>query len=125
MALEVTAKLMKIFPEKTGDGKNGKWIKQDFIVETQESYPKKILFNAWGEKAEGIKNLSVGDTLKVSFNIEAREFNEKWYNDLRVWKIEKVVYKDATASGSTEEGGNADELDEPFVAKNEADDLPF
>ena len=125
MALEVTAKLLKIFPEKTGDGKNGRWVKQDFIVETQESFPKKILFNAWGEKAEGIKNLSVGDTLKISFNIEAREFNEKWYNDLRVWKIEKVVYKDALEGRSSEESGSNAQVDEPFVAKEEADDLPF
>jgi hypothetical protein len=125
MALEIQAKLVKIFPEKTGDGKNGKWVKQEFIVETQESYPKKILFNAWGEKADGIKHLSLGDMLKVSFFIEAREFNEKWYNDLRVWKIEKVVYKDATGGGSIGGEEIEEQTEGPVLSDNKEDDLPF
>ena len=79
MAFELEAKLMKIFPEKSGDGRNGRWVKQEFLVETKETYPKKIYMSAWGDKVEGIKNLSLGDTIKVSFFVESREFNEKWY----------------------------------------------
>jgi hypothetical protein len=125
MALELEAKLIKIFPEKSGDGKNGRWVKQEFLVETKETYPKKIFFSAWGDKAEGIKNLSVGDTIKISFFAESREFNEKYYTDLKVWKIEKLIYKDAL----NEEGGQvADEpeqTEEPLLTKDEPDDLPF
>ncbi len=125
MALELTAKLVKIFPVKTGDGRNGTWTKQEFLVETQETYPKKVFFVAWGEKAEGIKNLAIGDTIKISFFVESRDFNEKWYTDLKVWKVEKLIYKDALAAGSTEASETTENAEEPFVTKEEPDDLPF
>src|ERR1017187_9396585 len=102
MALELTAKLAKVYPVKTGEGRNGNWTKQEFLVETQETYPKKVFFAAWGDKAEGIKNLVVGDTIKISFFVESREYQEKFYTDLKVWKVEKLIYKDALAAGTTE-----------------------
>ena len=57
MALEISGKLLQILPEQTGTGKNGQWIKQDFIIETQEQYPRKVCFSAWGDKAALVKNL--------------------------------------------------------------------
>jgi hypothetical protein len=57
-------------------------------VETQEQYPKKVCFSAWGDKVSILKSFKTEDTVKVSFNIESREFNGRWYTDLRVWKIE-------------------------------------
>jgi len=125
MALELEAKLIKIFPEKSGDGKNGRWVKQEFLVETKETYPKKVFLSAWGDKAEGIKNLSIGDTIKISFFVESREFNEKWYTDLKVWKIEKLIYKDALTEESSSHAAGGEQVEEPFVSKDEPDDLPF
>lgn len=125
MALELEAKLIKIFPEKSGDGRNGRWVKQEFLVETKETYPKKVFLSAWGDKAEGIKNLSIGDTIKVSFFVESREFNEKWYTDLKIWKIEKLIYKDAMTEESSIQTTGGEQVEEPFVAKDEPDDLPF
>lgn len=126
MALELTAKLVKVFPVRTGEGRNGNWTKQEFLVETQETYPKKVFFSAWGDKAEGIKNLAIGDTVKISFFVESREFNERWYSDLRVWKVEKLVYKDALAGETASTTESTEEAPEPFVpTKSESDDLPF
>lgn len=88
MALEIIGKLVQVLPEQTGIGKNGAWIKQDFIIETQEQYPKKVCFSAWGDKAATVKSLEAGSDIKIAFNIESREFNGRWYTDLRPWKIE-------------------------------------
>lgn len=120
MALEISGKVIVILPEQTGNGKNGAWVKQDFVIETTEQYPKKVCFSSWGDKAALVKNLSVGTSVKVSFNAESREFNGKWYTDLRIWKLESSASKSAEAP-------NHNENDEYFSSSEEAntDDLPF
>ena len=85
--MQLTAKLIAILPEQTGAGKNGQWKKQDIIVETDGQYPKKVCISLWGEKFE--RNLlKVGNSLTISFDIESREFNGKWYTDVKAWKVE-------------------------------------
>ncbi len=123
MALDVTGKLFKILPEVTGAGKNGNWVKQEFVIETMEQYPKKACFSVWGDKVASLKGIQLGDQIKISFNIESREYNERWYTDLRAWKIES-----STGSG---ESTPAQKENFPgdvtsFTAESgEADDLPF
>lgn len=123
MALEVSGKVITILPEQTGTGKNGSWVKQDFVIETSEQFPKKICFSAWGDKAGAVKSLSIGMQVKVSFNAESREFNGKWYTDLRIWKLD--------VAGSNPEGNYKDAPlpsadDEIYSQNNETgNDLPF
>lgn len=123
MSLELTGKLVKVLPEQTGTGKNGTWVKQEFVIETNEQYPKKICCSAWGDKATQIKSLNIGDDLKVGINIESREYNERWYTDVRAWKID-IVNKSTTSSNDAPPVGD-DDLD-PFTSSgNDEDDLPF
>lgn len=122
MNFEIQGTVVHLLPEQTGSGKNGAWIKKDFVIETiDQQFNKKISFSAWGDKAEQVKTLNVGENVKVSFNIESREFNNKWYTDLRIWKLEK-----AGAASSTFEApvNNLTEADFNTPA-SEADDLPF
>lgn len=89
MALEIVGKLIKVLPEVTGQGKNGPWNKQEFVIETLDSqYPKKVCMTAWGEKANDLKQFAQGDTLKATFSPESREYNERWYTELRAFRIE-------------------------------------
>jgi hypothetical protein len=88
MAHEITGKVVQLLPEQTGTGKNGLWTRHDFVIETEEQFPKKVCFSGWGDKAALVKNLQPGSFVKVSFNIESREYNSRWYTDLRIWKIE-------------------------------------
>ncbi len=90
MALEIDGKLTKILPEQTGQGAKGPWVRQAFILETKEQYPRQMCFDAWNDKADALKKLALGEDLKVRFNIESREFNEKWYTSLTVWQIDKI-----------------------------------
>jgi len=57
MALELSGKIIQLLAEQTGTGKNGQWLRQDFIIETQEQYPRKVCFSAWGDKVSLLKTL--------------------------------------------------------------------
>lgn len=91
MNLEITGKLLTLLPETSGQGKNGTWTKRDFVIETADQYPKKVCISAWGDKADGLRNVKIGDEIKVQFNIESREYNERWYTDIRAWRIERAA----------------------------------
>lgn len=120
--LELSGKLIQLLPLQTGNGKNGAWQKQDFVIETADQYPKKVCFSAWADKADSLKTIPMGSSVKVAFNAESREFNGKWYTDLRIWKIE--------SSGGHSEGPGDDYYKSavPPADSNlepSPDDLPF
>jgi Domain of unknown function (DUF3127) len=85
--MQLTAKLIQLLPLQSGTGKNGPWKKQDIIVETDSSYPKKICISIWGDKIDENK-LKPGNQLAIDFDIESREYNGKWYTDVKAWKVE-------------------------------------
>ena len=115
--MQLTAKLTQLLPIQTGSGKNGEWKKQDIIVETDGQYPKKICISIWGDKInEG--QLQIGNLLKIDFDIESREYNSKWYTDIKAWKIEVVD----TSIQNVDE--NASDLND-INSNTEDDILPF
>ncbi len=85
--MEIKGKIIQILPEQSGTGKNGQWRKCEYILETEGQYPKKVCFNLWGEKIDQ-NPVREGDLVTVFFDIESREFNGRWYTDVRGWKIE-------------------------------------
>jgi hypothetical protein len=126
MALEITGKIVKILPEQTGAGKKGTWVKQEFVIETAEQYPKKICCSAWGDKVEALKSFSMGDTIKVSFNLESREYNERWYTDVRAWKIDSADGSSNAAAPRTSSPAVKKQDDgDPFANVQGEEDLPF
>jgi hypothetical protein len=90
MSIVLTGKLLHILPQQSGTGKNGPWVKQDFIIETPGEFPRKVCISAWGEKAGEIGGYKEGEEVQVNVNIESREFNERWYTDIKAWRIEKL-----------------------------------
>ncbi len=77
-------------PLQQGTSRNGNnWMKQEYVLETNEAYPKKVHFDFFGERANQY-NFEVGDVILLSFDIESREYNGRWYTDIRGWKAEKV-----------------------------------
>lgn len=85
--MQLTGKLVQLLPAQSGQGKNGTWKKQEFILETEGQYPKKVCIAVWGDKADP-KALQIGNTLKVDFDVESREYNGRWYTDVKAWKVE-------------------------------------
>ena len=75
--------------EQNGQGRNGTWRKREYVIETQDQYPKKVCFNMWGDRIDQFQ-MKEGDLVNVFFDIESREFNGRWYTDVRAWKVEHV-----------------------------------
>ncbi len=136
MALELTGKLIKVLPEVSGQSQKGPWNKQDFVVETIDQFPKKVCLTAWGEKANDLKQYAPGDTLKVTLNLESREYNDRWYTEARAWRIEagdgesggsSSARSDAAPARSTGASSPAAPAATPFgmTFEEESNDLPF
>ena len=118
--MQLQAKLIQVLPMQTGVGKNGEWKKQDIIVETGDTYPKKISVSIWGNKInESV--LQIGNQLDISFDVESREYNGKWYTDVKAWKV--VL---ADGSGNTQTPAPYGDSENTFTADEEDNDiLPF
>lgn len=121
MSLEVSGRLLKVLPQQRGAGKNGEWVKQDFVIETTEQYPKKVCFSAWGDKVNDLSRVNVGDSLTVNFNVESREYNERWYTDLRSWRITPMSQGNGPADMPPFPG----EIPPPVDSMEGNEDLPF
>ncbi len=118
--MDISGKVIKVLPETRGEGKNGQWVKQDFVIETTDQYPKKVCFSLWGDKTAALRGLGGGEMVKVHFAPESREYNGRWYTELRAWRLEK---NSSDAEGSQQSGPDFDESF--FSQDNAADDLPF
>lgn len=120
MSLEISGKVVSLLQEQSGEGKNGRWVKQDFVIETDDQFPKKVCFSSWGDKVDEVKKLKAGEAVTISFNAESREYNGRWYTDLRAWKIAK---SSATPVNNDNDIPGFNEADIP--PEQEDDDLPF
>ncbi|MBR5250078.1 MAG: DUF3127 domain-containing protein [Bacteroidales bacterium] len=90
MALDLVARLIRKMPVQSGSTARGEWSKQEFVVETLDMYPRKVCMSVWGaDKISELKNFAEGETLRFSLNIESREYNNRWYTDVRAWKIDR------------------------------------
>ncbi|MFV0266002.1 MAG: DUF3127 domain-containing protein, partial [Draconibacterium sp.] len=73
MALSVKGKVDQILKPESGVSRAGKeWKKQEFVLETEEQYPRKVCFTLFGEKADLLNGLNAGESVEVSFNVESR-----------------------------------------------------
>lgn len=90
--MEITGKLIQLLPEVSGESARGPWVRGGFVIETDGEYPRKVAFTAFGEERVAMaKNIPMGTPVQVTFNPESREFNEKWYTDLRASRIQPFV----------------------------------
>jgi hypothetical protein len=119
--MEVKGKVVQLLPLQTGTGKKGAWKKQEFILETQSQYPKKVCLSIWGDKIDQY-SLQPGDDITVAVDLESREYNGRWYTEARAWKIDK------TGSGSSMDSRMEvpPPTQESFISTDSSqDDLPF
>ena len=134
-ALELEGRISRKFAKQNGQGAKGPWMKQDFVLEFQDgNYTSEVCFTSFGtDKVAERDRYQVGDEVKVSFNIRAREFNGRWYNDVRVWRISPVgeqapqrpaVQNDFQGYGAPPQQAPAPTLDD-MPAEDGDNDLPF
>ena len=120
--MEIKGKIIEILPEKSGQSANGEWRKQEYILETDTSYPKKICFMAWGDKI-GEFNLQQGENVEVSVDLESREYNGRWYTDVKAWKVSRDSAGADDAYSNIEQSRN--EIENETKLSLGDDDIPF
>ncbi len=90
--MEITGKLIQILPNVEGDSQRGHWVRGGFVIETGDDYPRKVAFTAFGEDRVAMyRNIPMNTMVTVTFTPESREFNERWYTDLRCTRIQPFV----------------------------------
>ena len=123
MALELEGRITQKLPVQQGTSARGAWAKQEFIFEYQEgNFPTSLCMNVWGaDKVSELEKLQVGDKVKISFNLSSREYNGRWYTDVRAWRIEPVAAQNNTPAPApadpmqlTEDLPTFDDGDMPF-----------
>ena len=87
--MELEGKIIQINPLQSGEGRNGTWKKQEYIVETKSQYPKKVCVTVWGDKIDQF-NLQQNEDVTLSIELESREYNNRWYTDVRAWKVDRA-----------------------------------
>ena len=97
--MEISGKIIQVLPEQGGVSKtSGKeWKLQAYVLETQEQYPRKVHFEVFGEDRIKANPCQLDDIVTISFDIESREFNGRWYTSIRAWKIQQGVVEAAPA----------------------------
>ncbi len=123
--MQLTAKLIQVLPLQSGQGKNGEWKKQDIILETDGQYPKKVCVAIWGDRINNAQ-LQVGNNLTIDFDVESREFNGRWYTDVKAWRVE-IAGATAAPTPDFQAGvpGFPAPPPMPPLPENPSDDLPF
>lgn len=96
--MEIKGKVISFGPLIEGQSARGVWRKQEFIIETIEQYPKQVCLTCWGDTIDAVVNLKAGDTISAGINIESREFNGKWYTDVRAYNIGLITLQKLTSS---------------------------
>ena len=124
--MEITGKIIAVLPERGGISQRtgSEWKVQEYVLETQEQYPRKMCFDVFGVDKISQFAIKIGDTLTVSFDIDAREYQGRWYNSIRAWKVERVADPAAAPVNTPPPGGTIPPPPVDFSGDS-ADDLPF
>jgi len=117
--MEIKGKIIDCLPVKSGQSSNGEWRKQEYVLETASQYSKKICFMVWGEKIEQFA-IQKGESIEVSIDLESREYNGRWYTDVKAWKVSRD-----TSGEDPMYSVRADNSHPETFAILNGDDIPF
>ena len=88
--MEFVGVVYRIMPQQSGTSARGQWQKQEVIFEQPDEFSRKVCVTVFGDRVQDAATLQVGEKVNVSCNIESREYNGRWYTDVRAWRIQKV-----------------------------------
>jgi hypothetical protein len=89
--MDLTGKVIAILPASSGVSQRtgNPWMSQDYVIEVPGQYPKKCLFRVFGQDRIKQFNIQMGEDITVSFDIDAHEFNGRWFNDIRAFNVQR------------------------------------
>ena len=125
--MEFEGVVWRVLPQIKGTSARGEWVKQEVVFELPGEFNRKICVGFWGDRAQEAATLKPGETITVSANVESREYNGRWYTEVRAWRINRksAAQPQPMATDnlppldtfSTEESASS--------SASEVDDLPF
>lgn len=125
--MEFEGVVWRVLPQIKGTSARGEWVKQEVVFELPGEFNRKICVGFWGDKAQEAATLKPGETITVSANVESREYNGRWYTEVRAWRINRKSAAEPQPMAtdnlppldtfSTEESESS--------SASEVDDLPF
>ena len=124
MSLELTGKIIAVLDKRTGvsNATGSVWSVQQYVIETHEQYPKRMCFDVFGEERINQFAIQIGEEVTVSFDLDAREYQGRWYNSIRAWKVERVKPETTNHLSNTT---NEVVFDMPFDGPSAEEDLLF
>ncbi len=129
--MDITGKIIAALPPRSGQSARtgNAWKSQDFVIETHDQYPRKCVFTVFGEDRLKEMNITPGAEMTVSIDVDAHEYNGRWYNDLRAWRAVPATPGVSAPIPPTAIGTDIPSPNAPAPAAAPAadseDDLPF
>ncbi len=132
--MDLQGKIIAVLPERSGVSARGEWKAGSFVIETHDNYPKKMVFDVFGADRLAQFAIKAGDELIVSFDIDAHEYQGRWYNSIRAWNVQRLDPAAAQAAAPIPAAAPATPTAQPAagvtpfpptVESDAADDLPF
>lgn len=131
--MELLGRIIAVLPERSGTSARGEWKAQSFVIETHDQYPRKMVFDVFGAERLQRFNIKSGDEVKVFFDIDAHEYQGRWFNNIRAFDVQRL---DAAAAQAAGQAAVADPQTtqaapapfppaQPDAAGESTDDLPF
>ena len=129
--MEIQGKIISALPERSGTSQRtgNTWKLQEFVVETHDQFPKKMAFEVFGEDRLQRFNIQVGQEVNIAFDIDAHEYNGRWFNSIRAYDVRPVDGQPQVAAQPN--AGEAMPISEAPVVNSvepvsdSAEDLPF
>lgn len=137
--MDLTGKIIAVLPASSGVSQRtgNSWMSQDYVIEVPGQFPRKCVFRVFGEDRIKQFNIQMGEDLTVSFDIDAHEFNGRWFNDVRAYSVVRGAAPVAAAPVAAPDGAAASQATPfppqdaaPFPSESSSegtatDDLPF
>ena len=129
--MELQGKVIAVLPARSGVSARGEWKSQSFVIETHDSFPRKMVFDVFGEERLTRFNIQLGQEVNVSFDIDAHEYNGRWFNNIRAFDVRLVDPNTVSAAPAAQAAPAAPQqpANAPFPPQpehsNSDDDLPF
>lgn len=125
--MEIKGKFLRLGNLVEGTSARGAWRKQELIIETIEQYPKQVCLLCWGDTIDALATLNEGDVIKADISIESREFNGKWYTDVRAYNLGLVssAPKQAVVEQPQPQPQTQPTYQQADFFTEQSDDLPF
>ena len=120
--MEISGKIIELLVVKSGQSANGEWRKQEYVLETEAQYPKKVCFMVWGDKIDQF-DIKKDEQLTVSIDLESREYNGRWYTDVKAWKVSRGAADTDYSQSFQNQNRNEPPINNSISL--DGDDIPF